>query len=469
MNRINRTALTALITAAALALSSCGGQTADAPAGGTAEQPVRVQVSDAAREIANDYFPGDINSYAAWKDVDRSKIICSVSDPDPIPEFNVTFDEFISEYMYYLAIYGIEDDMSDDFYDDCKSYRVNIVNYLMFEKMYLYTARTEYNITPETLTKEQLDEVRETADGVRADWASNFYSTANEKLGENASDADIRALCDEVLQVILEKCGVTYDMFYQWELNSKIQTLTLEEMVRNVTVSDSDIDSELDTLRAHAKDAAVSDVGTYESMPTYQTLYIPEGTRKARFAVIPYSPESVEAISAAAETGNTDEVSKLIDKAYTSELRSKAQDIASVLASGVELDAAQADYRIVTDALVLKNSVQYDSSFVSALYGISEIGGTAEPYAARDGVYVIQYTGDAAISDSELEALRSDLRDYLKEQAETQIQMDAYNNWTSNYSYKVDCETLQIDESDVIQNDTGDDIVLDDFDIDIIE
>ena len=469
MKNKRKTAL-AVLLAASLTLSACG-----APAGEqTTETPAyHAEVSPAAREIADEYFAGDRSSFAAWKDIDPSRIICSVSDPDPIPEFDITFGSFINEYMYYLIVYGITDDMSEEHYDDCKSYRVNIVNYLMFEKMYLYAAKHDYGITPETLTKEQLDEVRATADEVRSDWAANFYAAASAKLGEGASDEDITKLCNEVLDVILEKCGIGYDMFYEWELNTKIQELTLAEMLKASAVSEDDVAAELETLRAHAKEAAEKNIETYEMMPSYQSVYIPEGTRTARYAVVSFPAEALEAINSALEAGNNEEAERLIEEAYTPELRQRAAEVSAMLATGAELDEVQDDFRVVTDANILKNSASYDDAFVSALYGIAEKGGIAEPVVSRDGVYIIQYAGDAQVSDSEVGEIEKQIREYLKEKSETGIQVDAYNNWTGNYPYTVDCELLRIDESDVIQSESDNsgnvEFDIDDFDVNVIE
>ena len=121
-----------------------------------------ITVSAEAKAIADEYFPGDSSSFTAWKDTDRSKIIASVNEPEHIPYFDITFGDFICEYMYYLIIYGITDDMSEANAESCKNYRVNIINYLTFEKMYLYAAEKDYGITEATLTEEQKEKIKKT-------------------------------------------------------------------------------------------------------------------------------------------------------------------------------------------------------------------------------------------------------------------------------------------------------------------
>ena len=134
--RSKKSTKTAILTAAAsialaAVLSGCNN---------AQQEQTKAAVSAEAREIADEYFPGDRSSFAAWAGIDNSKIIASVDEPEHIPFFDITFGDFIGEYMYYLINYGIEDDMSEDFAESCEAYRVNIINYLTFEKMYLYTA-----------------------------------------------------------------------------------------------------------------------------------------------------------------------------------------------------------------------------------------------------------------------------------------------------------------------------------------
>ena len=434
------------ITAAAAAAASIA---VTALLSGCNNAPAKPAVSAEAREIADEYFSGDKSSFPTWADIDTKKVIASVDEPEHIPFFDITFGDFIGEYMYYLINYGIDDDMSAENAESCESYRVNIINYLTFEKMYLYTAKQDYNISPETLTAEQLATVRETADAVRDDWEMSFYNAASEKLGENASEEDIEKLCSEALDVILEKCGIDYDMFYSWELNSYIQELTLEKMLeKDSGVSDDELKKETDDIIAQAKDAAENDPATYESTPSYQLAYVPAGTRKARHILISFPEETVNAVYEARQNGNDYEADKLHREALDGGLREQAEDIAKRLSVGVDFDELANQYYGEGEHIVLRNSPSYSEEYIKAVYGITNRGDTADLLIDDRGIYIIQYIDEA---QSDIDRLSDQISSYLKTKDETNVQIDEYNKWTENYIYNVDCETLKVDESEIIR------------------
>ena len=413
------------------------------------QEPQKAAVSPEAREIADEYFAGDKSSFPTWAGIDNSKIIASVDEPEHIPFFDITFGDFIGEYMYYLINYGIEDDMAEENAESCEAYRVNIINYLTFEKMYLYTAQQDYGITPETLTAEQLTTVRNTADAVRKDWEMSFYNAASEKLGENASEEDIEKLCSEALDVILEKSGIDYDMFYSWELNSYIQELTLEKMLeKNSGVSEEELKKETDDIIAQAKAAAENDPATYEATPSYQLAYVPAGTRMARHILISFPEDTVNAVYEARQNGNDYEADRLHREALDGGLREKAEDIAKRLAVGADFDELANEYYGEGEHIVLRNSPSYSEEYIKAVYGITNRGDTADLLIDDRGIYIIQYIDEA---QTDIDRLSDQIRSYLETKDETNVQIDEYNKWTENYLYNVDCETLKVKESEIIR------------------
>lgn len=389
-----------------------------------------IVISADAQAIADEFFPGDSSGFSAWKDIDRNKIIASVDQPEHIPYFDITFGDFIGEYMYYLMIYGITDDMSAENAESCKNYRVNIINYLTFEKLYLYAADKDYGINEASLTEEQTEEIKKTAEQVRSDWAMNFYEAASAKLGGNASSDDVDRLCNEALEALLKKCGINEDIFYKWELNSKIQELTLEEMIKNVEVSDEQIQSELDRITSEAKNAAENNITEYERNSSYQMAYVPEGTRKARH------------IRLRARDGESAE-----------ELLQRAKDTAQELRDGADFAKLLEDHGGADEHISLRCGNSSDTDryhYSAALYSIDEKGGVGMPVENSDGsYYIIQYTDDAS-SESTRNALKIQIKTYLLSNAETSVQIDAYEKWTEEYKYNIDCDSLKVQPEDIV-------------------
>ena len=399
------------------ALSGCGN-------GSGSETTV---ISADAKAIADEYFPGDSGSFTAWKDIDRSRIIASVNEPEHIPYFDITFGDFIGEYMYYLIIYGITDDMSEANAESCKNYRVNIINYLTFEKMYLYAAEKDYGITEATLTEEQKEKIKKTAEQVRGDWAMNFYEAAGAKLGGKAKPEDIDRLCNEVLEAVLQKCGINEDIFYKWELSTEIQELAKNERIKNAAVTDEQVQKELDRITAEAAEAAENNTAEYERNSSYQMAYVPSGTRKARH------------IRLTARDGESEE-----------ELMQRAKETAEQLRGGADFGKLLEDHGGQNEHIVLKNSETSGKHYVSALYSIDEKGGVAMPVQNEDGsVFIIQYTGDAS-TEGKTALLKSQLYAYLKSNAENTVQIEAYEKWTKEYKYNIDCEALKVAPEDIV-------------------
>ena len=416
--------LFAVMLAASVLLSGCGKQEDDYEEAEEAD----AQFSDEAREIADEYFAGDRSSFTSWAGTDDSTVIASVDDPTHIPYFDITYGEFIDEYFYYLISGGIEDDMAEDVKETCKGYRVNLINYLTFERMFLYAAEHDYGITEDSLTEEQLDELNDSAEQLRDDWSAEFYAAASAKLGDDADDIEINDLCHEVLDVILDKCGIDYDMFYSWELNSKLQELCLERITADAAVSDEQVSAEIAALAEKARETAESDPETYENTQTYQTLYIPEGTRKARHIMLHY------------KSGGYDEA-----------MAEEAGAAAAKLTSDGGFEELMQEYGGEDEHIVLKNSTSYSPSYISALYSAGKPGDVCEIVAADDGVYIIQYTADAVISGESADELAEQMREYLESTAQTNAQIAAYDEWSSKYVYNIDCDAIKISPEDIIQ------------------
>lgn len=448
--------ITAAVLAAAILLSGCdNAQTSDTAvtadtSGTTVTEAPKREFSPAAVEIADEYFKGDRHSYAAWADIDDSTVIGSVDIPEHIPDFDITFGEFIDEYMYYLITMGIEDDMAEDKKDQCESYRTGIINYLAFEKMYLYAAKLDYGITPETLTQEQLDTIKKNADGVKDDWADTFYVSAREKLGGDATNEEVDALCREVIDVLFDKCGIDYDIFSQWETHEMIYQLALDALLNDTPISDEDVKAQIDTLTQSAKEAAETDPAAYESTPTYSLAYIPEGTRKARHILLRFSDETEEAINVALAENDYRTADETAQSAIDNGLSDIAEEVIKRLNEGEDFDALIEEYSGTGEHLVLKNSFEYEGTYVDKVYSIGEVNGIAQPFYDQRGLYIIQYTGEAEVTEDDRKQLEEQLRSYMKSQAEQEVQERSYELWTKDVNYNVNCELLKINESDLI-------------------
>lgn len=418
--------------------------------------PATLATSVTAREIADSLFPGDASDYTAWKDIDRSEIIAYLDTDEYGDWFDITFGEFFNEYMYYLVSYNIADDMSEENKDKCMNYRDNIITYLTFEKMYLYEADHKYGISESTLTEDQIKEIKENADQVKNDWASNFYDTVSEKLGTSVSIDTINATCREVLNIILGKCGLDENIFYRWELNKYIQDLVIKELTKNISIEDSQVEDLYSTFLDEAKDKAENNVEEYESSAVYMMVYIPEGTRSAKHILLSFDDDSLSAIAEAANKGDTAEVSRLTEAAYTDKLKTKVNEIKEKLAAGEDFTELQEKYGSVggDEYVVLKNSPSFFDEYKNALYALGNKGDVSEPVLCQNGIYFIQYSDDAKVSEDSIKQIKDNMREYLVQLEQNVRQNEAYTEWSGKYNYIIDKELLKIEESDESIDDT---------------
>ena len=269
--------------------------------------------------------------------------------------------------------------------------------------------------------------------------------------------------------------------------------MVLAEILKDAQVTDEQVQKELESLTEEAKEAAATDISYYESYPPFSMVYVPEGARMARHVRISltdedisYEPEDTDEdiifelgdeeifnddddtdIGTDTETeteteteysddtpdtsDDDDEEPALFEEPIevTDEIAGEAENVAEALAAGNYDDLAQF-YDTADEHIVLIGSETYDSAYIDALYAIDEVGGVSEPVVCSDGVYVIQYLGEAVIADDAAESVKEQIRQYLTEDAEEAAQVAAYEQWSSKYKYDIDYETVGIDPEDII-------------------
>ncbi len=427
----------ALLVAAMLpSLAACSGGSA-----GTT-------VSDSAETTAPDSTENP-SARPAWDQIDRNLIIASVESAENPDEFNITFGDFYSEYLYYLLSYGIEDDMSDDYREACKSFREEIINYLQFEHIFLKVAE-EKGVGVSSLTESELSEIQTNADNAHENFRSKYYSVAVEELGEDASEDAIKKRQEELLTADLSRAELTPEIFTTWERNNLIQNKLITRLTENIEITEEEIDKMFDEYVQMAKDALASDPLSYESNATYTWIYVPEGTRLADQILFLFDEETRQAISEARNAGNDGEADRLREHAYEQQLKGRTQALLERIKNGEDFNALQAELNedgADDPYAVIVGSKRYVSEFTEATFSIAEIGGVSEPAVSDYGVHVIQYAGDATVTNEDLTEIRQSMKEYLIAQEQTAIQQAAYEEWLARFPYVVDYDILQLNET----------------------
>lgn len=397
--------------------------------------------------------PSDSGNFSAslgtWDQIDRNLVIASVPDAENPDEFNITFGDFYSEYLYYLLSYGIEDDMSDTYRETCKSFREEIVDYLQFEHIFLKIAE-EKGVGVSSLTESELSEIRENADTAHENFRSKYYSAAVEELGEDASEDAIRERQEELLTADLNRAELTAEIFTTWERNELIMNKLTALLTENIEITEEEIDRMFDEYVQMAKDALASDPLSYESNSTYTWIYVPEGTRLADQILFLFDEETRQAISEARSAGNDEEADQLREQAYEQQLKERTQALLERIKNGEDFNALQVELNedgADDPYTVIVGSQRYVSEFTEAIFSIAEVGGVSDPAVSDYGVHVIRYAGDASVTDEDLAEIRQSMKEYLIAQEQSSIQQAAYEEWLARFPYVVDYDLLQLNET----------------------
>ncbi len=424
------------------------GTTSETTAGTTTEAVTTTQVStEAAEGSASDFLTIDANTFETWKDIDRNKIIAYVEGNDS-GKFDVTFGEFYSEYLYYLISNNIADDMSEEYKASCEQYRDDVITYITFERI-VFEVAEELGCGESSLTEEEVAQIKENAEATKQKFISNYTAYAASELGDDATAAEITVRAAELLEADLNRAEIDSSIFETWEKSSFIQDKLGAYLIKDMEVTEEDIDAMFEEYVGYAKELYAESKRSFESDKTLSMMYVPEGTRFADQILVAFDSETMNAISQARMSGNNEEADRLRNEAYNDEMKEKVENIVALINSGEDFDTLQATYNddgADEPYSVIVGSELYVTEFTEAVFSIDEIGGVSEPALSDFGIHIIKYVGDDSVTDEELAAIRADMRGYLEYTEGTRLQQEAYAEWIERFPYTIDYELLKITE-----------------------
>ncbi|MBQ8842780.1 MAG: peptidylprolyl isomerase [Ruminiclostridium sp.] len=424
------------------------GTTSETTAGTTTEAVTTTQVStEAAEGSSSDFLPIDANTFETWKDIDRNKIIAYVEGNDS-GKFDVTFGEFYSEYLYYLISNNIADDMSEEYKASCEQYRDDVITYITFERI-VFEVAEELGCGESSLTEEEVAQIKENAEATKQKIISNYTAYAASELGDDATAAEITVRAAELLEADLNRAEIDSSIFETWEKSSFIQDKLGAYLIKDMEVTEEDIDAMFEEYVGYAKELYAESKRSFESDKTLSMMYVPEGTRFADQILVAFDSETMNAISQARMSGNNEEADRLRNEAYNDEMKEKVENIVALINSGEDFDTLQATYNddgADEPYSVIVGSELYVTEFTEAVFSIDEIGGVSEPALSDFGIHIIKYVGDDSVTDEELAAIRADMRGYLEYTEGTRLQQEAYAEWIERFPYTIDYELLKITE-----------------------
>lgn len=274
--------------------------------------------------------------------------------------------------------------------------------------------------------------------------------------------------------------GITVDMIYEQDLELLPYTRLNEQIIKDVAVTDADVQTEYDSYVEQDKETYENDIATYEMYSNYygssQIFYTPEGFRYIKHILLAMPVDVGTQLNSNTEamTEVQNEIDKLTEELYalenvteekaeTAEARTAEEiqadldvqlaeqqkltteyedlraeilpslkpildEIYAKLDAGTSFDDLIAEYNTDTGVAsqpdgykVHKDSVMWVTNFRDAAMALEKIGDISEPVLSDFGVHILQYTGDVpggpvALSAEVAEDLRASLLSYKQEE-----------------------------------------------------
>ena len=320
---------------------------------------------------------------------------------------------------------------------------------------------------------------------------SNFADTTL------TGDALTKAIADKMTELgYPDAASVLAD-----QKTTKAQEKLKASIVKDVTVTDADIQTEYDTKLAAAKTGYTDNLSQYATdVSGNATIYYrPAGYRYVKNLLIKFTDEDTKAISGIQDqitakkdaldtnasmiaaiptdaTGNTDEMvqrrTKLTDaktqlddditalntqletaqtKGYT-DIQSTVDEVTAKLAAGEDFDALMATYGQDTGMqsdpaktegyLICKGSTQYVTEFTEASMALAKVGDVSAPFHSQFGTHIVKYVGDLQEGAVPL----ADIKDKISASLLSTKQDDLYNTtvqqWVTDANAKVYSDRL---------------------------
>lgn len=262
MNNTWKKALSVLIAVAlTLSFAACAGKSADSASSSNA------------------------TSSDATEDPNSDAIAVKVGD-----NFTITKGDIRDEYDYMVSMYSAYGMTAPTADEDVEAMQDSVISNLVADKIQLYEAQ----LLGVTLSDEQKAEVEKQVEDQMSYYTDAFRTQAE---SEGATDVEARTL--EIFQEQLDAAGMDMDVdgfrAYMTEqyTNEALKTALKEEVTKDVTATDEEIQSYYDDLLASQKDAYTttpSDFGSaaenYQENGGDPMLYTPEGYVRVRSIAI---------------------------------------------------------------------------------------------------------------------------------------------------------------------------------------
>ncbi len=387
----------------------------------------------------------------AWTTVDS----LSAEDKE---YYQVKFKDFYSEYSFTITNYGL-DETNSAYTAYAQYYRQNIIDMLTNEKLIMKKA-SELGL--DQLSEDEMKTVEETYLKNLEDWYASFETKAKEALGistdetstvDSSNDEKILEKEKELFNEYISGFGLSEETFLKWQTNTAIQKKVNDYLVKDITVTDAEVEDYITKLTKEAKDTYEKSVSQYASDSEYQKVWIPDDARRIKYIVVSIPSSDYAEINAARNESGADdaEIDKMRDEKLA-EIKSKAETaLEKATADGADFDAVIKEYSSAYSedtagqtTLVLNNKEGLSEALYNGVFDLKNPGDVSGLIPTDGGYYIIKYDSKATVTDEQLTEYKATVKDELLSSRQSETTNSAIEEWRNAVGYEYDYDKLNI-------------------------
>jgi len=387
-------------------------------------------------------------------------------------EINDAVDYQLNYMSYLYSMYGYSYDTTDE--DNIADVRESVIS--SYESDLVINAKIA-ELGLDQLTEEEEAEIQQNAEDDYNEYLE-YIKSANYEDSE-LSDEEIDAKAKEDM----EELGYTMDAVLEEARSSFLTEKLRQEIIKDVTVTDEDIQEEYDSRVESAKSAYAENASSWCSAANNGTstlYYTPAGVRYVKQILVKFTDEDQAAIDAADEavTAAEDALEALTDDATEEEktaaqaaledaeaalesarntafanIDEKTDEIIAELDAGADWDTLMAEktedpgMQSGTTAergyAVCEGMTSFDSAFVEAAMALENIGDVSpKTKGSAYGYYIIKYVADAEEGAIALDEVKETIESSLLSTKQSTVYSEQIQAWVDEADFTLNLSAL---------------------------
>lgn len=325
-----------------------------------------------------------------------------------------------------LSTYGIAE--GSEYYDSMyESVKVDMVQTLIMQEVQKKKAK---ELGMYELTDEEKQTLEDTINSYRDSWRSEFDSMARSE-NPDATDEEIEATVNQMFEKYEADSGFTVEYMTKVETDSLAIQKLYEKTTANVSLTDTELLEEYNSLVAKDKEAFATNASTYEEAVMYEQeiYYVPEGFRTVKHILVGFDDETTDQIQQL--SGEDKEAALKLREESAKKIKAEADEVYNL----IKKDASNFDdvmQEKTDDAGSLTNpdgytignfgTTSFAEEFTKASFELKKPGEFCKPILSNFGYHIILYVSDVPSGEVPFE----DVRDSISETATAQKQTELY-------------------------------------------